>query len=1003
VAERSAALLGRGDRGDRLLTGILDAADPDLALTSLERLAAVASPSALAALAPDDLDALVVVCGASPFLVRFLVSRGDAWPALVGGWRASAPTEATLRAMLDASGSLASATLAARLREVAMREFYRIGTRDLVGVAPLEETLESLTRLAEVTVDAAVRGVRARLVAEAGDAAGPDGRPVAFAVLGLGKLGGRELNYSSDIDLCYVYETDDVAGNSPPAREFFARLAAGVTRMVGETTADGRVFRVDLRLRPEGAAGPIVNSLDNILGYYEGWGDTWERGALAKARPVAGDPALGRRFVSTIAAFVYRRHLDFRTIEDLRQMKERIDAELAMQHPGARDVKVGRGGIREVEFAVQVLQLIHGGHHPSVRETGTMAALSRLEEASLVRPEDAVALRSAYRFLRDVEHAIQIEEGRQTHTLPDDEARRIALARRLGYGRRSGRQRPATNVLDAFERDWTCATDRVHEIFLRYVELRPVAEDRARAPRDSAGVALLGRLADDDLEGAGTLLAGLGLAEPTRVVEALASLYSGRLRSGPASPQRRRALEELMPALLPAVLTCPDPDRAVDGLVQFLIRTGAHTSYLALLGGSTRTMEILVNLFASSAYLARHLVGHPELLDSLVRGDQVPVVRDVDALARELAEELSAATGEPDRAEYQEAVLAGLRRFRTVELVRVGLADLSGELDDAAIHRQLSRSAEVTVAAAVERARDIVSSQGGPPWPRLELAVIAMGKFGAEEMTYGSDLDLIFVYDSGRDDYDGEAHVAATRWVHKVIALLTSRTADGIAYEVDTRLRPSGNSGPIVTSLARFVAYHEGEAALWERQALIRARVVAGPAALRSRLERVIEATVWSDGLRASGVAEIDALRRRMEVELAGEGPGRLNIKTGRGGLADVEFLVQMLQLRHAVAVPDLRRRATPEAIAALAAAGHLTPTDAQVLADGYRFLRRLEARLRLEWARPVQELRVDARRLGPLARRLGLTDGRELLERCRTVRASIREVYERFFGSRPR
>lgn len=982
-----------------LLEAIEAAPSPQYARSALERLAESGTPALLLAWPEERLADLAVVLGSSPFFCRQLVSSGVQWPQLASGFTAPRPSREELAAACAVPADADVATLHHTLRRATNVEMLRIGARDLLGLATLDDTVTSLSQLADVTICAALDHSRRLVARDGGEAIGEDGEPLGFFVLGMGKLGGQELNFSSDVDLVYMYESDAVAEGSRAAREFFTHVAAGITRAIGDMTADGVVFRVDLRLRPEGVNGLPVNPVGVALDYYEGWGDTWERGALAKARTVAGDFKVGARFLADLEPFIFRRHLDYDTVEDLRGMKDRIDAELALAHPGTRNVKIGRGGIRELEFVVQVLQLIHGGHVPSVRGTSTRGAINDLEREQLLSSAEAVELRESYLFLRNVEHAIQVEEKRQTQMLPQRPDGIRWLARRLGYGTgRRGASSGEDEVL-GFERDWDRHTHRVHELFVRFLELRPDEEPRPGHRMDPVALAVLGQIADGRLEDAGVVLGRMGIPGGETAARNLARIYQGRLR-GPASPQRRRAVEALAPHLLDAVARSSDPSRALEGLVEFLIRTGAHTSYLALLGGSPKTMEILVSLFASSPYLASHLVGHPELLDSLVRADSAASPEPTAEALRE-ALQVAMATAKSGGQWDEEEVFAVLRRFRVTELLRIGLGDLAGALPSEGVHRALSTLAEVVLVEAVESARHIVSTRVQGPWDQLKLAVIGMGKLGAREMSYGSDLDLIFVYEGAAQGYDPDTHVLATKWVQKFMALLSTRTSEGVAYEVDARLRPSGRSGPLVTSLEGFRDYHASQADLWERQALIRSRVVFASGDLGARVDAAVAARVWGVSLEAEGVAEIFDLRSRVENELSGEDGGRLNIKTGRGGIVDIEFVVQMLQLRHGFDNAAVRCRGTAEALEALEGIGVLDHQQADDLLRHYRFLRRLEARLRLERDRPVEELGADAATVAPLAVRLGYEGedpGGRLLGDYHRTREEVRALYETFF-----
>ena len=979
-----------------LAAAVADAPSHEIAIAGLSRLLADGGDEALRAWPVAELDALVFVLGSSPALTRYLVLHGEHWPAAAAIYREpNLDAEALVQELRTASADEASVTRA--LRRMARREMFRIGTRDLLGLATLDETLRGITSLADAALRVASESARAALASEIGDAIGEDGTPIPFVVVGLGKLGGGDLNYSSDIDVAYYYSNDRVHDGSPAAAEFFLRLATAITKLIGEPTEDGWVFRVDLRLRPEGGSGPLVNTVANALMYYEGWGDTWERGVYIKARPIAGDLALGETLVEGMQPFVFRRHLDYQTIEDFRHMKERIDAEQAvrkMRMDDARDVKLGAGGIRELEFVVQVLQLIHAAHDDSVRVRGTLEALAALERGSMIPREEAAALRDAYAFLRNTEHAIQVVEQRQTQRLPTHAEGRRWLARRLGYGTgRRGAPRDGDEI-ESFERDWQRHTTAVRAAFVRFLELAPdEARDAPGEPHDPFAVALLGMIERGERDEAAALLKEMGFRDGARSVESLGRLYKGRI-SGPASPQRRRAVERMAPRLLRAALDSADPETAVDRLVDFLIRTGAHTSYLALLSGSPATMEVLVRLFATSPYLAQHLAGHPELLDSLVRSDRAPTAGDADALASKLGRELADADDE-------ESVLGVLRRFRVAETVRIGLDDLSEAMTTEQAFAALTRLAEVCVRAAADRARSLAAAGRSRRIAAVDLAVIALGKMGAGEMSYASDLDLMFVYDTRRTGFDGEAHTLATRWAQKLIGLLQAQTRDGVVYKIDARLRPSGRSGPLVASMDRFVSYHRDEAELWERQAHIRARVVYGGAELTRRIESVIDELVYGRGLDREGVAEIDALRMRVEKELASEGPDRMNVKTGRGGIVDIEFLVQMLQLQHGHAHSELRKHGTIEAIGALRDAGLLARDEASALGEAYRFLRVLEARMRLERDRPVEQLGTDPQILAPLARRLGFageTPGADLLARYEKTREDVRTLYERHF-----
>jgi len=960
-------------------------ADPVVALHQLGRLLEIAdAPPVAGRVLP-----LLRVLGGSPALAGGLAAEGTAWPAVLAAAldvpRRPVDEHVAALGRAGANGPVARAELQAALRRHRRRELVRIGGRDLAGLATVDETVRELSALAEAAIDVAVTCARARLTAEWGDA------PGRFVVLGMGKLGGEELNYSSDVDLVYVHERDGEQAAGRTLAQFFARLAEEVTRALRELTEDGLVFRVDLRLRPGGAEGPVAVALPAALSYYETWGQTWERAAWLKARPVGGDRALGEALLGELVPFVHRRYLDFGTIEDLKAMKRKVDASLRGPDAASADVKLGRGGIREVEFFVQAQQLVHGGKDERLRPRATLAALAALADAGYVARDLADRLAAAYRFLRDVEHKVQIVHERQTHVVPRDAAELAALARRLGFrGPEAARDfetirsRHAAAVRAAFEALFHAAEDvRRRDERPELTMLVDDVENEARARSE---------------------LARLGFRDVDAAYRDLRLLRDGPPHA-PASARRRQALVALAPALLAEIASSAAPDRALAHLASFVSTIGARTSYLHLLLENPGVMRLLVRLFATSEFLSTFFLRHPELLDSLVRADLVRIVRPRPEMDGELRARLAAAGD-------LESELDTLRRFRHEEFLRIGVHDIEGSLAPLEVPAQLTALAEASLAAALAIARRQVLARGALPDepPTDGLAVVGMGKLGSAELNYASDLDLVFVYDAGEASWwqgRGVPHEVFTRIAQRTISALGTPTREGIAYRIDTRLRPSGNQGPLVSSLDAFAAYHRESAQVWERQALIKARVVAGPPALAVRLAAVIEEFVYGRGLTAEEVAEIARMRTRIERERGNAGAAAVNIKTGRGGLVDVEFLVQMLQLRHGHAHPAVRVRATHEAIAALADARLLPPADADALAAGYRFLRALENRLRLERDQPLEVADADPAALAALARRLGYggTDAEAIAAlRADHARhgAAIRAVYDRHFGVPP-
>ncbi|MCC6764465.1 MAG: bifunctional [glutamate--ammonia ligase]-adenylyl-L-tyrosine phosphorylase/[glutamate--ammonia-ligase] adenylyltransferase [Deltaproteobacteria bacterium] len=992
LVARLGATWPAADVPDAVLDALADAADPTLAVASLGRLREGAS-EALASTAadPDAAAALVTLLGASGSVARWLLAEPASWSEVLATSQTPPPL-ATLVPRPAPPEDQSVEALAQALRAFKRRRVLLIAARDLLRRSTLAETTAELSRLAEDALEVAVAGVRARLVAAHGDVLDAGGGPLGFCVLGMGKLGGGELNFSSDIDLVYVYADggrDSAGGPRGPlsVREFMSRLAEGVTKAVHQATGDGFVFRVDLRLRPEGTNGPIVNSIVNALLYYESWGQTWERAAYLKARPVAGDHALGAALLRELEPFVFRRYLDFATLEDLKQMKAKVAHALASGPDKGINVKLGRGGIREVEFVIQNLQLIHAGKDERIRERNSLLALERLVEARYLAADESARLAEAYRFLRDVEHKIQLVDERQTQVIPAGQGE-LQLARRLGY-----RGDGADGVLAAFRADRVRHMDAVAASF---ASLFYGAETTRAENADERYAALLAGL-DDDPAKTDAELAAVGFADPRSAREHLVLLRDGAPTSR-ANPRRKQLLLTVAPALLGEVTRAPDPDLALRHLAGFIAAIGARSSFLSLLAENRATLRVLVRLFGSSEFLSQILIRHPEMLDNLVRADLVRLDMPKPALVAEVAGIVQSADG-------YEARLDALRRFRHEQFLRIGINDLDNLLPFHVASSQLSDLADVCLDAAWRVAEEETCRRYGIAASPGRFAVIGLGKLGARELTYNSDLDLIFVYIPGASTAGPvSVHEFFTKLAQTLMTTLQVRTREGRMYSIDTRLRPSGNQGPLVSSLESFARYHAERAQLWERQAMIKARGVVGEPALLREVEAIITRFVYAQPLADDEVAEIHRLRMRLERELGGDERAELNIKTGRGGLLDIEFMVQMKQLRHGSDVPEVRRRATRHALAALAAAGVVPDDEAASLEESYAFLRSLTNRLRIERDQPVESIERESERLPALARRLGYTGSNDavadqLLADYGRHRERVRALYVRWFG----
>jgi glutamate-ammonia-ligase adenylyltransferase len=948
-----------------------------------------------------DLPLLIRLLGASAYLSDILIRQGKNWPQVFHD-HANTPQKSVadhageISLLLDEAGSLDDA--ASALRRHKQREFLRIGAHDLGSQHDVEQTMRELTALAEGSLEIAYRFCRAAVEQNfgplrlQGNAANQ-----GFVVLGMGKLGGVELNFSSDIDIIYLYEDDDgeseggSRGKAAP-REFFTRLAEELTRMMGAVTEDGFVFRTDLRLRPLGRQGPIVQSLASALLYYESWGQCWERSALIKARPVAGERELGGHFLREVEPFIYRRYLDFTTVEELRGMKARIERELLSPASRKRNVKLGKGGIREIEFFTQALQLVNGGYDPRIREHNTLKALSLLAAHGFIPAREENRLNPAYRFLRDVEHKIQMVQEAHSHSIPEGKEAETALARRLGYAKtKDGGER------ELFWRDYRAHTAAVRAAFDR---LFYSAEKEMQKRGLSQWENIWRDLDDEELVVAE--LKALGFPDPERAYRDLLAVRDGESYS-PPSPRRLKVLCVLGPALIEAVLHSSAPDRALFNLAEFSRGLGGRTGFLSLLAENPKTMHLLIDLFAGSQFLTDLFLQRRELLDSLIRADLATARKTAAEMLRDL-EAAAAETGDI------EGKLNALRRGKTEELLRIGLHDLGNELGLEAIFKQLTSLADACLAAALALAAVEIEERYGE-LPQGRFAVVGMGKLGGREIDYNSDLDLIFMYDapveaqseggpSGRLD----AHEYYVRLGQKLITFLSAPMEEGLLYQIDMRLRPSGRAGPLVSSLEAFRHYHQTSSELWERQALIKLRCAAGEPSLGREAEEVARSFAYGTGLTEEGVAAIDHLRARMENELAGENADRFNLKKGIGGLVDIEFLTQMLQLAHGRRHRELRKQATLDALRALRDRKIIGAEEYRLLSQGYLFLRRLDHRLRLERQQSIDILERDPAKIQGIALALGYKGkkearaGQRLLEDYEKLRMRIRACYEKRF-----
>lgn len=975
---------------DQLARHLPNTSDPDRALNTLDRfLASSRSPLSLAALFerdPEALPALLQIFAASQHLGDLLVHDHEAYDLLrmTEGQPVQRETLiAELAAEIEALDD--DAAVLAALRRFKRRETLRIAYGDVVRGQRLEIVTEQISFLADAIVESALRYARRKLDARRGRPLGPTGRISRFVVLGMGKLGGVELNYSSDIDLIFLYEFDGKTdGPSPLANaEYFDRLAREIVRLLTESTSLGYAYRVDLRLRPEGERGPLVHSIEHAQRYYDVLGRTWERQAYVKSRPIAGDVALGHGFLDYLEPWVFRRYLGLADITGIKALKRRIEQRTQREGDDNRNVKTGHGGIRDIEFVIQFLQLLNGGDLPALRTGNTLDAMTQLENVGCLTHQERQMLEEHYGFLRKIEHRLQIMFDLQTHLLPDDSSELRKLALRMGYA-----NSPERSALAAFEADYQTKTalnrkildHLLHDAFGDDAETEPEV-DLVLDP-------------DPPIDRIHSVLGRYGFRDPRLAYRNLLALSTEKIRF--LSTRRcRHFLAAIAPRLVKTIAQTPDPDSTLINLERVSDSLGGKGVLWELFSFNPPSMTLYVELCASSPFLSGILTSNPgmidELMDSLVL-NRLPTRESLRATLAEVAR----------GAEDLDPIL---HSFKNTQQLRVGVRDILGKEDLQATIGALSDIAETCLERITQAEYEKLVAKWGEPTigegdragERCELIIVGMGKMGGRELNYHSDLDVLFLYEadgptarrSRRGETTNNQHFFS-ELAQRIIKVASRLGPFGRLYEIDPRLRPTGKSGSLATSLAEFSRYFSsGSGQLWERLALCKARAVYGsPLAVERALE-TIHAAAFGQPVQAGDIEAIRDMRHRMEVNISSA-----NIKRAPGGIVDIEFLVQTLQMRFGHENAALRVSNTMAALDALRRAGHISADDHLLLSNGYRLLRTIEGRLRLMNTTARDDL-PDARvELAKLARGLGYADGAALIAECQACRDRNRERF---------
>jgi glutamate-ammonia-ligase adenylyltransferase len=971
-------------------------ADPDMALHNLERFVRASrnplSAGTLFERDPQAMPTLLQIFAASQYLSDLLVMDPEGFDLLRLTEGQPVARQALVEELVAEIDALEHDLAVLRaLRRFKRRETLRIAYGDIVREQSLATVITQISSVADAILEAALRAAWRKYELQRGVPRGPGGRPARFVVLGMGKLGGLELNYSSDIDLIFLCENEGQTDGSRPISnlEFFDLVGRELIRLLIEKTELGSVYRVDMRLRPEGQRGPMVMGVQSALAYYDNRGRTWERQAYIKARPVAGDLALGKEFLEALTPWIYRRYLSHADISGIKALKRRIEQRTVDIGGDARDVKTGRGGIRDIEFVIQFLQLLNGGDLPALRTSNTLGAMTQLEQAGCLTHLERSILQENYTFLRKIEHRLQIMFDLQTHTLPQDHDELRKLALRMGY--------PATkeeSALEAFVEAYRGKTSVNRKILdhLLHDAFSDDAQTRAEVdlvldpdPPEERIAEVLGKYPFRDVKQAYRNL--MSLAE-----ERIQFLSTRRCR---------HFLASIAPQLLAAIAATADPDSTLVNLDQVSDSLGGKGVLWELFSFNPPSLRLYVELCAYSPYLSGILTGNPGMIDGLMDSLVLDKLPGRETMEQKLAELCLAA----------EDFDPILHSFKNDQQLCVGVRDILGKEDIQATTGALSDIAETCLAQIAAREHQRLKERFGQPTVTegrragrpCEMVILALGKFGGQEMNYHSDLDIIFLYEA--DGHTAGSGPLAARQVttnqhffselgQRIIKTTSRLSAYGRLYEVDARLRPTGKSGTLATTFDEFARYFtEGGGQLWERQALCKARVVYGGAHVAKAALAAVAKAAFAHRWRRKDAAEIRAMRQRMEHTAAAG-----DLKLGPGGIVDVEFLVQMLQLKHARGNSALRVPNTLAALAALYRADLLAVDDYECFNVSYRLLRTIEGRLRLMNSTARDRLPQDPIELRKLAGLLHYASSDGLLMDFENATRQIRRRFERLF-----
>ncbi len=949
-------------------------ADGDMALNNLDRaIAKTRSPLSVAAMFdrdPTALSILIQLFSTSQNFAELIIHHLEYFDELrITGSTSPRPEKLLAQLRREVNALQESDAISLTIRRFCQFHQLRIGYADIIRNAPLEIVTEQLSHLADVIVQVSLDVALKRVTERHGKPLHLDQQPTQFSVLAMGKLGGMELNYSSDIDLLFLYDKDGrtEGPHHISNHEFFDRVGRELIKLLSDHTELGQAYRVDLRLRPEGSDGPLTRSFASTCHYYDVMGQTWERQAMIKIRTIAGSQQLGQTFIRRLEPWIYKRYLGFTEINEIRSLKRRIEHRTHKQGESLLEVKTGIGGIRDIEFAIQFLQLLNGGDLKNIRCGNTLDAIEQLQKSGCLTDQEHHILIDGYRFLRKVEHRLQIMFGLQTHRLPtsDEELTKLAI-----------RMIPDEKLPDFAAMEIPQASSEFRHIYQHKTQLNRKILDHllheafTEDPSLEPEVDLIFQPAPD-IETINSTLGQFPFKNPEDAYHRFALLAQETVPF--LGPQRcKHFLASIMPGLLRALSATPNPDLTLLNLEKVSASIGGRTILWELFSFNPATMDLFIELCASSQFLIDILIQHPGMIDDLMDSLVLNQLRTIEDLRTELASLCH-------KAEDPKPIL---HSFNNKEILRIGVRDILGKDSIEDTTRSLSDLAEVILIQIAEQEYQTLQERWGYPTVSDESCslrqcpwcLLVLGKFGGRELTYHSDLDVIFLYDSDGTTHPKHPRDSSTTNFHffselaqRITRSCSQLSIYGKLYEIDLRLRPTGQSGSVCVPLNEFQNYHQRNGELWERQALTKARCIYGDNAFQKKVEKslfdICYAAPWNDEL----TDEIYTMRKRLE-----ESRSDRNIKRGKGGLVDVEFIVQMLQLKYGHLSQKLRVSNTLEILNVLGHQKHLTLEQVQHLEQGYRFLRTVEARLRMQHNIVQNDLPEDEDSLEQLAKQLG-------------------------------